>query len=290
MQLLQALFENADLPTDFKEKTTVVFEAAVNEAVAAQLVTIQESFDAKVDTAKEKYVTEAAEAVNAIVESTVLEWAKENAVALDSAAKATLAESFLTDLRGMFEKADIEMSGDAAGQEITKLTESNAKLVTESQELKIQVTEAQAKLTQMNVKTIIDEMTADLPETTAGRARKLCEAFEFKTEADFREKVGMVIEAVAGIKGTFNADGTIVPVIGTSTEQAQANTAAGVHAPEDGELVNKPARAKVKSAEGAKGTPESSQAALRESLQNKIDLVAPLHGKNLIEEAMKLYK
>lgn len=290
MQLLQALFENADLPTDFKEKTVTLFEAAVDEKVATQLKAIQESFDQKVDGAKADFITEATSNIDAIVEATVLEWAKENAVPLDSQAKATLAESFLTDLRGMFEKADIEMSGDAAGQELAKLTEQNTKLVNESMELKTQVESVNGQLTKMSMKAIIDEMTAELPDTTASRARKLCESFDFKSDEDFRSKVGMVIEAVAGIKGTFNADGTTVPVIGTGTEQAQADTAAGVHAPEDGELITKPAGAKIKSAEGAKGTPESSQAALKEALQNKIDLVAPLHGKNLIEEAMKLYK
>lgn len=263
MQLLQALFENADLPADFKEKTAIVFEAAVDEAVKAQLVTIQESFDAKVDSAKEKFVTESAESVTAIVEATVLEWAKENAVALDSAAKATLAESFLTDLRGMFEKADIEMSGDTAGLEITKLIESNTKLVTEAQDLKTQVAEAQAKLTKLHVKSIIEAVTVGLADTTAHRVAKLCEAFEYKSDEDFRSKVTMVLEAVAGIKGTFSADGTIVAVTDAASSQVQVDTASGASGPEGGELVTKPAGNKVKSAEGDKGTPESSQSPIK---------------------------
>lgn len=264
MQLLQALFENADLPADFKQKTETIFEAAVDEAVKAQLVTIQESFDAKVDSAKEKFVTESTEAVNAIVESTVLEWAKENAVALDSAAKASLAESFLTDLRGMFEKADVEMSGDVAGQKITELTESNTKLMSEAQTLQTQFNEAQSKLTKLHVKSIIEAVTVGLADTTAHRVAKLCEAFEYKSDEDFRAKVTMVLEAVAGIKGTFNADGTIVAVTDAGSSQSQVDADSGAAGPEDGELVNKPAGNSVKSAEGDKGLPVSSQKPITE--------------------------
>ena len=51
MDLMTALFESAELPADFKEKTKVLFESALTEAVdakvKAELVTIQESYDTK---------------------------------------------------------------------------------------------------------------------------------------------------------------------------------------------------------------------------------------------------
>lgn len=295
MELLQALFENADLPTDFKEKTKTVFEASVNEAVQAQLKAIQESFDSKIDTEKDKFVTESAALIESTIEETVLEWAKENAVPLDQAAKATLAESFLVNLKTMFEQADIEMSSDSAGQKITELTESNTKLVTESQELQAKVDEANAKLVKLHTKAIIESVTVGLADTTATRVTKLCEAFEYKSDEDFRAKVSMVLEAVAGIKGTFSADGSTVAVVpGAASAQAQVDTGAGTAGPEDGELIAKPAGASVPSAEGDTGKPKSTQptpVSLKEATEQKIAaLGAPKFGSDLIAATMKQFK
>ena len=290
MELLKALFENAELPTDFKEKTTALFEAAVDEKVKADLVALQESFDSKIEETKQTMISESVDAIDAVFEETILEWAKENAQALDSSTKGQLAESFLVDLKALFEKADVEFSGDAAGIEVSKLHEQNTVLANEASGLAILLKEATDNLTKMKVASIIEKMTIGLADTQAHRVAKLCEAFEFKTEDDFRSKALMVLEAVAGIKGTFNADGTIVAVTSVGKGQTQADTASGTAGPEGGELVNKPAGNKVKSAEGDKGDPDSTQKALKEALQRKIDAVAPYHGSNLVTEALKLYK
>lgn len=324
MELLKALFESAELPAEFKEKTTTLFEAAVNERLAAEIVTIQEASDKKLEESKAAFIAEATATIDAVVEETVLEWAKENAVALDSEIKGQIAESFLQGLKGIFEKADIELSGDTAGQEMVKLQEQNAELAKQAEAAQTALAEAQDKLVQIQVKDILAEVTAGLADTQVHRVSKLVEAFEFKSAEDFRAKASLVVEAVTGaplkqeakgstqpgkefngegqgnggdvatgytakgsagsVKGTVDADGVQIPVDGKGHVSNTVDTAAGTHAAEDGELVKKPAGNSVTSAEGAKGTPVQKEST------DLIEAAAPHLHADLIAETLKLFK
>lgn len=290
MELLKALFENAELPTDFAEKTTTLFEAAVDERVKSELATLQESFDVKLTEAKEAFAAEAVATVDAIVEATVLEWAKENAVALDSEIKGQIAESFLQGLKGVFEKADIELSGDTAGKELVKLQEQNAELAKQAAADKAALVEAQEQLVQIKIKEIIEQVTEGLADTQAHRVAKLCEAFGFKTEEDFRAKAAMVVEAVGGIKGTQNADGTTIAVTSSTGVVSDKVTPTGTEN-EDGELVTKPAGASVPSAEGDTGTPKESKGdPIKEAYEHARDNFAPHFEADMVAETLKLFK
>ena len=243
MQLLQSLFENAELPADFKEKTTTLFEAAVDERVKSELASIQESYDNKFGVVREKFVNESAALIDKVIEETLLEWAQENAVGLDSQIKVQIAESFLANLKGVFEKADIELSGDTAGVEIVKLQEQNALLSTETVAAKAALVLAESKLVTIKIKEIIEQLTVCLADTQKFRIAKLCEAFDFKSEEDFRSKAAMVLEAVTGnIKGTEDVGGSIVAVTGGASKVSNVvDTSAGAAGADDGELLDKPA-------------------------------------------------
>lgn len=294
MELLQALFEKAELPADFKEKTTTLFEAAVDERVKSQLAQIQESYDAKLAEAKEALIAEQTASIDKIIEETVLEWAKENAVALDSQLKGQIAESFLQGLKGVFEKADIELNGDTAGKELVKLQESNAALVAEAAATKAQLVEAQAALTTIKRKEVIAQVTEGLADTQVHRVTKLLEAFDFKTEEDFRSKAALVVEAVGGkIKGTYNTDGTVIAVtdnkapVATSTIDSATQGVDNV----EGELVNKPVGAANTSAAGANGNPEANLGdPIKEAYEHARDTAAPHFEADLVAETMKLFR
>jgi hypothetical protein len=295
MELLQALFEKAELPADFKEKTTTLFEAAVDERVKTQLAQIQESYDAKLEEAKAAFVAESVGTIDKVVEETVLEWAKENAVALDSQIKGQIAESFLQGLKGVFEKADIELNGDTAGKELVKLQESNAALVAEAEAAKAQLVEAQAALTSIKRKEVIAQVTEGLADTQVHRVTKLLEAFDFKTEEDFRGKAALVVEAVGGktIKGTENVDGTIIAVTGDKNPVATSTIDSAKEGidNEGGELVTKPAGVANTSAAGANGNPEANLGdPVKEAYEHARDTAAPHFEANLVEETLKLFR
>lgn len=283
--LLKELLESAQLPAEFSTKAETIFEAAVNEQVAAQLVSIQESFDKKLAEEKTAYITEAVATLDAVIEETVLEWAKENAVALDNEIRSQLAESFLSGLKGLFEKADIELNSDTASTQIAALTEAKQVADKAAEDAKAALVEAEQKLVAIKVKEIIAEATAGLADTVAARAAKLCEAFDFKSEDDFRAKAAMIVEAVGGkkvdekkIEGTIDADGVQIPVTTSTNVQPQADTSSGA-APSE-ELVAKPAiRPEVHNADG-----------LKEQVQALKEEHAPHYGEDLVAATMALLK
>lgn len=321
MELLQSLFENAELPTDFKEKTTTLFEAAVDEKVKTQLTQIQESYDNKLNEAKEAFIAESIATIDSVVEETVLEWAKENAVALDSEIKGQIAESFLQGLKGVFEKADIELNGDTAGKELVKLQEQNATLEKQVVETKQALVESEQKLVNIKIKEIIEQVTEGLADTQSHRVAKLCEAFDFKSEDDYRAKVALVVEAITGaplkqeakgklqpntplagelndpgvgavgyspsnkagkVTGTVDVGGTKAPVDGKKTVTDTVDDESG-ESPVD-TLVTKPKGAANKSAEGDKGLP------IQEVYDNLRDQYAPHIQSDMVAETLKLFK
>lgn len=297
MELLKSLFENAELPADFQEKTKTLFEAAVAESVKAELTALQESFDAKLVESKEAYVTESVALIDKVVEETILEWAKENAIPLDTQIKGQIAESFLSGLKGLFEKADIELSGDTAGSEIAKLHEQLAEATKIADAAKTALVESESKLVQLKIKEIIESVTAGLADTVAHRVATLCEAFDFKSEEDFKSKVALVLEAVTGakVKGTMDADGVQIPVTGGAAVIAQVDGASGSEpAPE---VVTKPAGDSADPYKSpVNGTPVKTQPTIKteaEALREMFNATAAEHAphlnSDLVAETMKLF-
>lgn len=290
MELLKALFESAELPTDFKEKTTTLFEAAVEEKVKAEVASLTEGFQAKLEEQKEAFITESVATIDKVVEETVLEWAKENAVALDSQVKGQIAESFLQGLKGIFEKADIELSGsDTAAKELQKLQEQNAELVKQAEAAQAALTEAKTQLTAIAKKDILAELTEGLADTQVHRITKLVEAFEFKSAEDFRAKAALVVEAVGGKIVAVNNGEQAVPA-GDANVSNKVDASAGTEN-DDGELVKKPNGNSVKSAEGDKATPETRAIdPLKEEVTKLHETAAPHLHSDLVAETLKLFK
>jgi len=293
--LLTNLFGSTELPEDFAAKVETIFEATVVEKVdtevAAKVEKLQESYDAKLAAEKEAFITEALATIDAVTEEAVLEWAKENAVGLDTEVKGQLAESFLVGLKGLFVKADIELTNEgAAAKQIAELNESLEAAKKEAADAKAALTESTDKLTAIKRAEIIAEATKELPDTVAHRAKRLCEAFEFKSAEDFSAKVGMIVEAVTvtkveegkKIEGTMNADGTVIAVdTADGTKQVQADTASGASpAPEVVTTVHtKPEIDKKKGAEG-----------LKEAFDAAKQSAAPHFGEDLVALTLKLMK
>ena len=283
MDLMTALFESAELPADFKEKTKVLFESALTEAVdakvKAELVTIQESYDTKLAEHKEIFISEAVELIDSFLEESVVEWAKENVVPLDAQIKSQLAENFLTGIRGLLESADIALAETDAGSELHKLNEQVATLTKVVEEKSAALVEAESKIVAAKTKEIVESLTAGLADTVAHRVSKLCEAFEFVSEESFRSKAEMIIEAITGgkkidIKGTQNADGTVIPV---GEPYPVAKVSLEATDPTD------PATIKI-------NQQDDPNASITEQFEHNKNLYAPDFGTDLSASTLKLFK
>ncbi len=198
MDKLQELFEGAGIPAEFAQKSKVLFEASVNEAVEAKLAVevgkIQSIAEAKLEETKAEWLKENDELMETFLNTVVLEWATKNKPALDTQIKSELVEGVLANFRTALESQGIKVpEGQSVVLENTelKLTESSAKL----DELSTQLAEVTAQLLTYKKADIVAEATEGLTDVAGDRIAALAENMPFKDIESFRASVAILAEA-----------------------------------------------------------------------------------------------
>lgn len=197
-----------DLSEEFKEKASVVFEAAVasriaeertalEEEIAAKKVELEESFE----TAKAELTEELSNQVSDYLDYVVEQWMEANQVAIDSSLNTIIAEEFIEKLKGLFEESYIQVP-----KEKTDLVAEMAEQV-EALEAKLNATIEEnielSKLVESSQQAqVFDEVTEGLVMTQVEKLRTLAEGVEFDTAENYRKKLEIVKEQYFGEKKT----------------------------------------------------------------------------------------
>ena len=109
---MDALFAGEELTEDFKEKATTIFEAAVNDSLSVYAEALEENYNERLmETAaeiEENLTAELDDYLGYVVEN----WMKDNELAVERGIRAEVAESFMEDLRGVFENHFIDIPED----------------------------------------------------------------------------------------------------------------------------------------------------------------------------------
>jgi quinol monooxygenase YgiN len=187
-----------DLSEEFKEKATVLFEAAVaarvadeKEAMQAQLdadkVQLEESF-AK---AKEELVEELSGKVSEYLDYVVEQWMDENQVAIDSSLNTEIAQEFMEKLKGLFEESYMEVPEqklDIVDELATKVEELESKLnQTIDENIKLK-----SSIDVSTKEEIFKEVSEGLALTQAEKFKTLSEGVEFGDSESYRRKLEIV--------------------------------------------------------------------------------------------------
>jgi len=102
-----AMLNGEDLSEDFKEKATVIFEAAVT----ARIAEVTEDSEEQYNTALAEEVAAISEELSAKIdqymEYVVEQWMEENEVAIQHSLKTEITENFVAKLKGLFEESHI---------------------------------------------------------------------------------------------------------------------------------------------------------------------------------------
>lgn len=188
-----AMLSGEDLSEEFKEKATVIFEAAVtarineitedleeqyNAALTEEVASIKEDLTAKID----QYMTYVAE-----------QFMAENQVAIEHSLKTEIAEKFITDMKSVFESNYINVP-----EEKFDILESTLEQAEEIQARLDQVMEEnmtlKAELSESHKEKIIAEVTEGLAATQAEKLVALSEGVEFDSATNYRKKLEIVKE------------------------------------------------------------------------------------------------
>ncbi len=199
-----------EFSSEFKLKAQTIFEAAVKDQVMKIEERLQEEQNAAVAKLQEQLETQFAQRSKALEEETsdkidgylsflAEEWKKDNEIALEAAIKTELTESFINNLRSVFEQHYVELPDekvDLYTRTLEEKTEMENALATTVGNL-ARLTE---ELNSIKREKIIEESTKDFSSMDTARFKTLVEDFAFDSEDSFRTKVSIVKKSFFGQK------------------------------------------------------------------------------------------
>lgn len=218
------MFAGDDLSEEFKEKTSVIFEAAVSTRVNLEIARLEEEFESTVAEMEEHYENELEERSTEMFEElsnkldqyldyVIEQWMEENQLAIENSLRADIAEDFIKGLHNLFaehyitvpdEKIDLVAEMKAELEDIkTKLNETlNEKL------------ELEAVLNEAVIESTLDDVSTGLAETQIEKFRTLAEGIEFTDADTYRKKLEIIKENYfSGKKVTSTSTGLITEEI-----------------------------------------------------------------------------
>jgi DNA-binding ferritin-like protein len=200
-----------DLSEEFKDKASIIFEAAVASRIAEERTALEEEFAAKqteleesFEAAKAELTEELSEQVSDYLDYVVEQWMETNEVAIESSLNAMIAEEFIEKLKGLFEESYITVPAEKMdlvaemAERVQELEEALNTSIDENIELS-KIVEAASQ------KEVFDEVSEGLAMTQVEKLRTLAEGVEFDSADTYRAKLEIVKEQYFGEKKTVAA-------------------------------------------------------------------------------------
>lgn len=197
-ETFDSLFEDMELSEDFKDKLSLVFEAAVNEATSMKTAEIAESLEEEFETKLEEAVTETMEDIvenlDNYLDYVVKEWMEENKLAIETNLKVEMAESFMDGLKSLFTEHNIDLDESKLNvvadleEQLADARQSANKAINESIELAEQVRQLEAEQ-------IFNGLAEGLTTSQAERLRILSEKLDISDLGVFEKDLGTLKES-----------------------------------------------------------------------------------------------
>ena len=191
---IEAMLSGENLSEDFKEKATMIFEAAViarsEEVIAEAQVDMQEQFELAVEEIKE----ELAEKVDGYLNYMVEEWVKENEIAITKGLRAEIVEDFIGGLRNLF----IEHYIDIPEDKVDIVEELTGKVEELEDSLNEQIKSAVELKKELNEHKKFEAIYAaceGLTQTQVEKIKSLAESIEFTSDENFAVKLETIKES-----------------------------------------------------------------------------------------------
>jgi len=185
---VEALLSGEELSEEFKFKAKTVFEAALN----ARTEQIEEAIVAKYEEQLAEEVEAIAESlterVDAYLEYVAQEWLEENVLSVEQGLRAEMTESFLVNLRDLFENHYVsipEERYDVLESMVEKLDEMETKL---NEQIERNIT-LNKRLAESVTDVIFSDISEGLALSQKDKLASLAENVEFDSEEEYREKL-----------------------------------------------------------------------------------------------------
>jgi len=183
-----ALLSGENLSEEFKDKATIIFEAAVIARTQAIMEDIEqalfEEFEVAVEEIKEDLATKLDDYINYMAE----EWLKENQLAVEKGLRSEIVESFIEGMKGLFEEHYIDIPEEKVDI-VEGLTSKVEELETSLNEQIQAAVELKKELNESKKTEAIHAVCEGLTQTQVEKMKSLAEGVEFTTDEEFADKL-----------------------------------------------------------------------------------------------------
>ena len=192
---LNALVESeATLSDEFKEKTAVIFEAAVKSKLSEEIDRLETQYKEELEEEVSSTKSELVEKVDSYLNYVVENWIKENEIAIENGLRTEIAEGFMDKLKDLFTESYIQVP-ESKVDLVDELAEQVEELETKLNETTQKVIDQSGELEEMKKEEIIRESSSDLADTQVEKLKTLVNDLDFEDAEKFAEKVKTVKEA-----------------------------------------------------------------------------------------------
>jgi len=208
--------EEATLSDGFRDKASVIFEAALKTKVGAEIDRLESEYAQNLEEEVTSVKTDLVEKVDAYLNYVVEGWMQENEVAVEGGLRTEIAEDFMTSLQSVFKEHYISVPEgkedllDELSTQVAELEEQLNKTTDENVSLFQSVQESQRA-------DVVRKYTSDLVTTEAEKLASLVEDVEFGDVETFDMKVKTIKESYF-VKESVESTSEVDEIVGT--EQA----------------------------------------------------------------------
>ena len=192
---LDALVESeATLSEEFKEKTAVIFEAAVKSKLSEEVDRLEEQYKEELAEEVSSIKGDLIEKVDSYLNYVVESWMEENKVAVQNGLRTEIAETFMEKMKDLFTESYIDVP-EAKVDLVDELAEQVSELEEKLNSTTGDAIKLAEELEVLKRDAIIAEAARGLADTQVEKLKGLVEDIDFDSEESFTKKVGIVIES-----------------------------------------------------------------------------------------------
>lgn len=203
---LEAIFKGEELSEEFVEKTTTLFEAALNARLTVETTRLEEEFATKLEEEVTLISEEITNKLDSYLTYAVENFMKENEVAIESTLRNELMEEFIEGLRNLFAEHYISVPQEqvnvleSLADKVNQLEEKLDQSINENNELRsLLVVEAANK--------IFSELASDLAVTQQEKFAALAEGIEFDGDLEtYAKKLSIIKENYFGGESQYSSN------------------------------------------------------------------------------------
>lgn len=180
---VEDMFKGQELSEEFKERATTLFEAAVSARVSVESARIEEEYQNMLKEELNLFAEEVTDKLDTYLDYVVENWMTENEVAIESTLRNEIAEEFIDDLKGLFEKNYMNVPEEkvdvieSLSEKVNDLENSLHQTISENKDLK-------NALVEQYKEKMIENVTSDLTMSQKERFLTFAEGISFDGNFD----------------------------------------------------------------------------------------------------------